>query len=287
MEWRGAVRGTYGRDRHDAAPPRFRNAREPYRDRARGRRRGHPPRDGPRADPLGDGRPARRSAQRGGRRDAHGRPRLHRPRRGPLGRRDVGERGAPLARHPGGAQGGARGGGEGGRRRRPPRRGHRRLTRGRGGRYPARPPRPLPMPNDDQQRLEALKRFFVLDHTESEEETARLVRVAAQVYGVAYAVLTLREGEDERVAAAYGFDPAALPEDAVFCERAAGPSIPLTVADASDDARFAKNPLVHGPQAARFYAGVPLKSADGFTLGTLALLDPTAQELNGEGLAML
>ncbi|HLT48385.1 MAG TPA: GAF domain-containing protein, partial [Rubricoccaceae bacterium] len=143
------------------------------------------------------------------------------------------------------------------------------------------------MPNDDQQRLEALKRFFVLDHTESEEETARLVRVAAQVYGVAYAVLTLREGEDERVAAAYGFDPAALPEDAVFCERAAGPSIPLTVADASDDARFAKNPLVHGPQAARFYAGVPLKSADGFTLGTLALLDPTAQELNGEGLAML
>src|SRR5690606_8419670 len=124
-------------------------------------------------------------------------------------------------------------------------------------------------------------------HCESRDEIARLVRVAAEVYGVAYAALTLRDGEGERVAAAYGFDAATLPADALFCARAAGPSIPLTVADASADERFAKNPLVHGPQAARFYAGVPLKSADGFTLGTLALLDPTAQELNGEGLAML
>src|SRR5690606_15198599 len=124
-------------------------------------------------------------------------------------------------------------------------------------------------------------------HCESRDEIARLVRVAAEVYGVAYAALTLRDGEGERVAAAYGFDAATLPSDAVFCARAAGPSIPLTVADASTDERFAKNPLVHGPQAARFYAGVPLKSADGFTLGTLALLDPAAQDLNGEGLAML
>ncbi|MDX1418975.1 MAG: GAF domain-containing sensor histidine kinase [Rubricoccaceae bacterium] len=143
------------------------------------------------------------------------------------------------------------------------------------------------MPTDDQQRLEALKRFFVLDHTESEDVIARLVRVAAQVYGVGYAVLTLRDGEGERIAATHGFDGGAVPPDAVFCERDTGPAIPLTVADALDDERFAKNPLVHGSEAARFYAGVPLKSADGFTLGTLAILDPTAQELNGEGLALL
>src|SRR5690606_18844027 len=124
-------------------------------------------------------------------------------------------------------------------------------------------------------------------HCESRDEIARLVRVAAEVYGVAYAALTLRDGEGERVAAAYGFDAATLPADALFCARAAGPSIPLTVADASADERFAKNPLVHGSQKARFYAGVPLKSTEGFTLGTLALLDPTAQDLNGEGLAML
>ena len=49
------------------------------------------------------------------------------------------------------------------------------------------------MPTDDQQRLEALKRFFVLDHAESEDEITRLVRVAAELYGVRYAVLTLRE----------------------------------------------------------------------------------------------
>jgi signal transduction histidine kinase len=144
----------------------------------------------------------------------------------------------------------------------------------------------MPAP-DDQQRLEALKRFFVLDHAESEDEIARLVRVAAGLYGVAYAALTLREAEGERLVATYGFDAATVPPDAVFCERPVGRSVPLAVADASTDERFARNPLVHGAQQARFYAGVPLKSSEGFTLGTLALLDPTPQELNGEGLAML
>lgn len=145
----------------------------------------------------------------------------------------------------------------------------------------------MPLDPDAQQRLDALKRFFVLDHTAAEDEITRLVRVAAQVYGVAYAVLTLREEDGERIAAAYGFDPTTVPEDAVFCTRPVGPSIPLAVADASADERFATNPLVHGEQQARFYASVPLKSRDGFTLGTLALMDASSQELNGEGLAML
>ncbi len=145
----------------------------------------------------------------------------------------------------------------------------------------------MSLPADEQQRLDALKRFFVLDHEVSEDELTRLVRVTAQLYGVAYAALTLREGEAETVKVAYGFDPAALPADAVLCERPVGPNLPLAVADASADARFARNPLVHGEAKVRFYASVPLKSSEGFTLGTLAIMDPAAQELNGEGLAML
>lgn len=145
----------------------------------------------------------------------------------------------------------------------------------------------MSLPADEQQRLDALKRFFVLDHEVSEDEVTRLLRVTAQLYGVTYAALTLRKDDVEHVHTAYGFDAASIPEDALFCERPVGPSLPLTVADASTDERFAKNPLIHGEQGAKFYAGVPLKSTEGFTLGTLAIMDPTAQELNGEGLAML
>ena len=140
---------------------------------------------------------------------------------------------------------------------------------------------------DDQQRLDALKRFFVLDHETSESELERLVRVAAQLYGVTYAVLTLRQDNAERLAVAFGFDAASVPDDAVFFERPVGPSLPVSIPDVSEDERFAQNPLVHGEQEAHFYASVPLKSREGFTLGTLAILDATPQELNGEGLAML
>lgn len=144
----------------------------------------------------------------------------------------------------------------------------------------------MPLPPDAQQRLDALRRFLVVDAPD-EDVLTRLVRVAGQVYGVTYAVLALRDGERERAAAAWGVDPATLPDDFVLCERPPGPALPVTVADASQDARFAQNPLVHGPQATKFYAGVPLKSAHGFTLGTLAVMDPAPQEMNGEGLALL
>ncbi|NNF59257.1 MAG: GAF domain-containing sensor histidine kinase [Rhodothermaceae bacterium] len=145
----------------------------------------------------------------------------------------------------------------------------------------------MPIAPDDQQRLDALKRFFVLDHEISESELERLVRVAAQLYGVTYAALTLRQDNTERLAVAFGFDAASVPDDAVFFERPVGPSLPISIPDVSEDERFAKNPLVHGEQQAHFYASVPLKSREGFTLGTLAILDATPQELNGEGLAML
>ena len=141
---------------------------------------------------------------------------------------------------------------------------------------------------EDQQRIDAIKRFFVLDHTRSENELERIVRFTGQFFCVTYSFLTLRrEDGSEKAAAAYGFDMDTLPDDAVFFPRADGPSIPVAVADASIDSRFEKNPLVHGERTARMYASVPLKSAQGFTLGTLAIMDTDAQELNSAGMAML
>ena len=153
--------------------------------------------------------------------------------------------------------------------------------------------RAMPLAADAQQRLDALRRFLVVDAPE-EDELARLVRVAATVYGVSYAVLMLRDGPSEgdgaeatqRVAAAFGTDVDGFGEDSALIDGVEDPPLPMTVADATDDKRFARNPLVKSGKA-KFYAGVPLRSAQGFTIGTLAVFDPEPQELNGEGLSLL
>ncbi|KAH9989015.1 hypothetical protein BJV77DRAFT_1018997 [Russula vinacea] len=50
---------------------------------------------------------------------------------------------------------------------------------------------------------------------------------------------------------------------------------PMVIPDTHADWRFAKNPLVTGPPHVRFYAGAPLRTQEGFNIGTLAIMDDT------------
>ena len=49
--------------------------------------------------------------------------------------------------------------------------------------------------------------------------------------------------------------------------------------DATQDARAQDNPLVAGVPAVRFYAAAPLRTHDGFNLGTLSVIDRVPREL--------
>ena len=70
------------------------------------------------------------------------------------------------------------------------------------------------------------------------------------------------------------------PRDEAFCDHVIRhPGQLMEVPDATADARFAGNPFVTGPDAIRFYAGMPLVTPSGAAIGTICVLDRERREL--------
>jgi diguanylate cyclase (GGDEF)-like protein len=72
-----------------------------------------------------------------------------------------------------------------------------------------------------------------------------------------------------------------------FCGHAILDDTTLVVTDASQDPRFADNPLVVGEPLIRFYAGCPIRSPDGYRVGTLCAFDQVPREPTWEDLMVL
>ena len=59
------------------------------------------------------------------------------------------------------------------------------------------------------------------------------------------------------------------------------------IRDAGTDPRTLANPLVAGEFGLQFYAGVPLRTPDGYNLGTFCILDRKPREFSDEDTAAL
>ena len=127
----------------------------------------------------------------------------------------------------------------------------------------------------EQARLATLSRYDRLDQP-PEEAFERLTRLAAQVFGVSTALITLIDDQRQWFKACYGLPVQELARDLSFCVYTLALNSPddvLVVPDAASDSRFKTNPLVTDAPHIRFYAGTPLRTPDGYALGTLCLLD--------------
>jgi len=133
-------------------------------------------------------------------------------------------------------------------------------------------------PDNEKQRLEALKRLELLD-TEPEPEFDELIKLAAAICGTPISLVTLLDERRQWFKAAIGMDATETPRDIAFCSHAIRQPDMFVVADATVDPRFADNPLVTGEPHIRFYGGVPISSPDGFALGTLCVIDSKPRQL--------
>ena len=146
--------------------------------------------------------------------------------------------------------------------------------------------KPAALPPDEEERLRALQESGLLD-TAAEERFDRFTRIAAALFDVPVAVVTLVDRERQWFKSRTGLDVSETARDAAFCAHAILGDDVLQVPDALQDDRFADNPLVTGEPRVRFYAGAPLTLQNGTHAGTLCVIDHRARNLDDRQLQLL
>ena len=149
---------------------------------------------------------------------------------------------------------------------------------------------PAALPDNEVERLAALRRYDVLD-TADEQEYDDLTTMAAAICDVPISVISLIDENRQWFKSRHGIAATETPREDAFCAHAIlRPDEIMEVRDSALDRRFAGNPLVTGGPKIRFYAGAPLLSADGAAIGTICVIDQKPRELTElqkKGLAAL
>src|SRR5262245_4673512 len=139
-----------------------------------------------------------------------------------------------------------------------------------------------PLPADEPQRLEALRRYEVLD-TPPEHAFDDLALLASQICETPVALVSLVDEDRQWFKARVNFEESETPREVAFCAHAIlGGEDVLVVPDAKAGRRFAENPLVNEREGIRFYAGAPLVTSDGYPLGTLCVMDRKPRSLTAD-----
>ncbi|RYZ73155.1 MAG: PAS domain-containing protein [Proteobacteria bacterium] len=137
------------------------------------------------------------------------------------------------------------------------------------------------LPANELERVAHLRALGILDSS-NEVAFDRVVRLASVLTGSPISLISLIDSERQWFKAKVGLDASETPRDISFCGHAILEDQLFEVEDATQDQRFADNPLVTGNPSIRFYAGQPLISTFGYTLGTLCVIDPTRKKLSDE-----
>ncbi len=139
----------------------------------------------------------------------------------------------------------------------------------------------------ERARQSELDDFRVVDTLE-EQAFDDLTRMAASVCGVPIALISLLDRDRQWFKSRVGLQATETPREFAFCEHAIHAAEPvMMVRDATQDERFAANPLVTGDPSIRFYAGAPLVSSGGQRLGTICVIDRVPRELDARQIETL
>lgn len=135
----------------------------------------------------------------------------------------------------------------------------------------------------DPARLWQLQQLQILD-TPPEEAFDDIVKIASALCGTPIALVSLVDAHRQWFKARVGLAIPETPIEQAVCAHALGKEDLLEIPDLTADDRTRENALVTPDDGIRFYAGAPLTTSDGFSVGTLCVIDnqPRPEGLSDE-----
>ena len=136
------------------------------------------------------------------------------------------------------------------------------------------------IPHNEAIRIKTLKSFSILD-TFSEKEFNEITLLASIICETPMSLISIIDGDRQWFKSKVGIDIDETSREISFCGHAILNDGQLfTIEDSRLDERFYDNPLVLGLPNVVFYAGAPLVTSEGLSLGTLCVLDNKPKTLS-------
>lgn len=135
------------------------------------------------------------------------------------------------------------------------------------------------IPVNEPQRMAAVKRYDILD-TPPDGSFDRITAIAARRFSVPISIISIVDHDRIWFKSHHGVTVEQVGREPGLCASAILSPKPYILMDAKADPRSLANPLVAGAFGLRFYVGVPLRTNDGYNLGTLCIMDKEARPID-------
>ncbi len=126
--------------------------------------------------------------------------------------------------------------------------------------------------SEEAERIKVLKKYQILD-TPPDGTFDHLTKMAAELLDVPIAIVSLVDTDRIWFKSKFGLEIDEIGRDPGLCASAILSDGLYEVTDARKDVRTLANPLVAGDFGLQFYSAVPLKTREGYNLGTFCVID--------------
>ena len=132
--------------------------------------------------------------------------------------------------------------------------------------------RPI-IPDNEEKRIKALQSYKILN-TLPEGFFNNLAHIIAKTFDTPIALISLVDKEQVFFKANVGMPGVEYVDRGVsLCSLAILEDMPTIFKDASKEPCLINNPLVAGEFGLQFYAGAPIRTPDGYNIGTVCVVD--------------